>query len=155
MSIAADSLRAGGHEDAAECLGAMRTQFKTTMLLLFWKIAYTSTNGQPSIQGSFLRAQKPGQWDSRFTRLNWSHPNLPLVSHGAYHSRAMDLSHHCESLCRRLYLSLPSRVVEGLGTYRLYPSQVKYGDQPSQQPPERVREQHGESDDINYQYGGK
>ncbi|TBU39219.1 hypothetical protein BD309DRAFT_452434 [Dichomitus squalens] len=32
---------------------------------------------------------------------------------------------------------------------------VRYGDQPSQQPPERVLAQHGESDDINYQYGGK
>ena len=119
MAAAADCLRAGGHEDAAECLGTMRTQFQTTMLLLFQKIAYTSTNGEPSIQGSFLRAQKPGQWDSRFTRLTWSHPNPPLASHGAYHSRAVDLSHHCESLCRRLYLSSPSRVVEGLGTYRL------------------------------------
>ena len=36
-----------------------------------------------------------------------------------------------------------------------WPSQVVYGDQPSEAPSERVRTLGGESDDVNYQYGGK
>ncbi|PIL26817.1 hypothetical protein GSI_11078 [Ganoderma sinense ZZ0214-1] len=49
----------------------------------------------------------------------------------------------------------PSSLTLTTNKAHLPSSQVVYGDQPSQAPSERVRELHGESDDINYQYGGK